>query len=107
MKPKFILLAIALALAAATTTAAFAVDERHTDTEARRGETEENGAKKPPKSNEHMEEKASTPAEGFQLDFKELFGCMPMEEKTHMPPPGPASEGSKPEPMKPMQEKQF
>jgi hypothetical protein len=97
MKSKSILLAIALALVAITTAAAFAVDERHTDTKAVRGEadkTEGNGTKKPPKNNEHMKEKTSTPAEGFQLDFKELFGCMPMEEKTHMLPSETASDVS-------------
>lgn len=90
MKPKSILLAVIWALVATSTATAFAVEERHADD--RQAETVKT-------------EKSHTPTEGSQLDFKELFGCMPMEDKTDMSQPKPASGEGKPEPVKPVPEK--
>ncbi len=39
----------------------------------------------------HAEEKTDPPAQGYKLDFRELFGCKPMGEDGHMPMPGPAA----------------
>ena len=107
MKPKSILLAAALALIAASTATVSAAEERRADVKAGQAETlkaEKPAGENPVKSDHPMKEKINTPA-GVELDFKELFGCMPMEDKTNMPPPAPASGESKPGPMKPMQEK--
>jgi hypothetical protein len=51
----------------------------------------------------HSEEKTGAPAEGYKLDYKELFGCEPMGEEGHKSMPKPASGASGQETMQPMQ----
>ena len=56
---------------------------------------EESGANKPVKRGSHIEEKTDTPADGYKLDFEELFGCKPMGEDGHTPMPKPVSGASR------------
>jgi hypothetical protein len=64
----------------------------------------ESGINKPVKKAGHAEEKISPPAEGYKLDFQELFGCKPMGEYGHMPMPGPVAGESRLGGMQPVQE---
>ncbi|MDD5384471.1 MAG: hypothetical protein PHG89_06290 [Gallionella sp.] len=65
---------------------------------------EESGANKPVKKASHIEEKADTPAEGYKLDYEELFGCKPMGEDGHVLMHEPASGASRQGTMQPTQE---
>ena len=106
MKQQSILLAATLALVAAFTATAFAVEEPRAYAKTGQAEAvkaEESGAKKPVKGGGHMEEKTNTPKVMLLRDWEELFGHKPMEEETNMPMPEPVSGATQQETMKPMQ----
>jgi hypothetical protein len=125
MKLESALLAAALALVAASTSTAFAVEEQHADAPARGTpvgvpllnsdpsaaktgqakvvKTGKSEAKKPIKNSGHMEDKTTTPRVMLLRDWEELFGHEHMEDKTNMPMPEPASGENKQEIIKPMQ----